>query len=68
MLEPTELGPIPAETVRATRAACPKGTVHRRMRDEFGRMFEDAEFKGMYSRLGQPGEAPWRRLLVTIRQ
>ena len=68
MLKQTELGPIPAETVRAARAAFPKGNVHMRMRDEFGRMFEDAAFKVMYSRMGQPGEAPWRLLLVTIMQ
>jgi transposase len=68
MLEQTELGPIPAETERAARAAFPKGNVHMRMRDEFGQMFEDAMFKGMYSRLGQPGLAPWRLLLVTIMQ
>jgi transposase len=64
----TELGPIPAETARAARAAFPKGNVHMRMRDEFGQMFEDAEFKRLYSRLGQPGVAPWRLLLVLIMQ
>jgi transposase len=68
MLEATELGPIPAETVRAARAAFAKGNVHMRMRDEFGRMFEDADFRAVYSRLGQPGEAPWRLLLVTMMQ
>jgi transposase len=38
------------------------------MRDEFGQMFEAADFKVMYSRLGQPGEAPWRLLLATMMQ
>ena len=68
MLGQMELGPIPADTQRAARAAFPKGNVHMRMRDAFGMLFEDADFKVMYSRIGQPGIAPWRLLLVTIMQ
>jgi transposase len=68
MMGQTEPGPIPAETARAARAAFPKGNVHMRMRDEFGQLFEDAAFKVMYSRMGHPGEAPWRLLLVTMMQ
>ena len=68
MLGQTNLEPIPAETARVAWAAFPKGNVHMLMRDEFGILFEAADFKVMYSRFGQPGIAPWRLLLVTIMQ
>src|SRR6185436_19237604 len=68
MLGQMELGVIPTDTENVARAAFPKGNVHMRMRDEFGQMFEDSEFRVMYSRLGQPGVVPWRLLLVTIMQ
>jgi transposase len=68
MLGQTDLEPIPAETARVAWAAFPKGNVHMLMRDEFGILFEEADFKVMYSRFGQPGIAPWRLLLVTIMQ
>jgi transposase len=68
MLGQMDFGSIPADTARAARAAFPKGNVHMRMRDAFGVLFEEADFKVMYSRLGQPGIPPWRLLLVTMMQ
>ena len=69
MYTPEEsMGSIPEETIRIAQAAFPKGNVHMRMRDTFGVMFDQADFKRLYSRLGQPGIAPWRLLLVMIMQ
>jgi transposase len=68
MLGQTDMGAVPADTERVARAAFPKGNVHMRMRDEFGNLFERADFKVLYSRLGQPAIAPWRLMLVMIMQ
>jgi transposase len=38
------------------------------MRDELGNLFEQAEFRALYSRLGQPGVSAWRLTLITIMQ
>src|SRR5437868_14156499 len=63
-----KLEDIPEETRRVAQAAFPKGNVYMRMRDELGMMFDDIDFKTLYSRLGQPGESAWRLTLITIMQ
>src|SRR5690349_673836 len=60
-LHPTPIGEIPTETVRVARAAFPKGALATRLRDE-------ADFRALYPRRGQPGLAPWRLALVTVLQ
>ena len=67
-LHPTPIGEIPNETVRVAKAAFPKGTLATRLRDEFADLFEDADFRALYPRRGQPGLAPWRLALVTVLQ
>ena len=67
-LHPEPIGEIPAETARVARAAFPKGTVVTRLRDEFGTLYRDEDFRGFYPARGQPGLAPWRLALVTIFQ
>ena len=67
-LRPEPIGGIPAETARVARAAFPKGTVVMRLRDEFGALYEDEDFRGLYPARGQPGLAPWRLALVTVFQ
>jgi transposase len=64
----TPVGEIPNETVRVAKAAFPKGTLATRLRDEFAGLFEDADFRALYPRRGQPGLAPWRLALVTVLQ
>ena len=59
---------IPAETVRVARLSLPKGNVYLRMRDELGVWCHDGDFADLFSRRGQPAEAPWRLALVTIMQ
>ena len=59
---------IPADTVRAVRSALPKGNVYLRMRDTLGVVYHDCEFAALFSHRGQPAEAPWRLMLVTIMQ
>jgi len=67
-LHPMPIGEIPDETVRVAKAAFPKGTLATRLRDEFADLFEDADFRALYPRRGQPGLAPWRLALVTVLQ
>ena len=67
-LHPEPIGEIPAETLRVARAAFPKGTVVTRLRDEFGDLYRDDDFRRFYPGLGQPGLAPWRLALVTVFQ
>ncbi len=38
------------------------------MRDELGAIFAEADWKMLYSRLGQSGYAAWRLMLVTVMQ
>src|SRR2546425_1362926 len=65
---PRELGPIPEETARVARAACPKGTLAIRLRDSLGELYQDEQFAALYPVEGQPAYAPWRLAVVTILQ
>ena len=67
-LNPEPIGAIPAETVRVACAACPKGTLITRLRDEFSALYQDETFRELYPTRGQPGLAPWRLALVTVFQ
>src|SRR6266699_553683 len=65
---PRELGPIPEETARVARAACPKGTLAMRLRDALGELYQDEQFVALYPVEGQPAYAPWRLAVVTVLQ
>lgn len=65
---PQVLGSIPEETVRVAQAACPKGTLAMRLRDELGAVYQDEQFTVLYPREGQPAYAPWRLAVVTVLQ
>jgi transposase len=67
-MHPMPIGEIPSETVRVARAAFPKGTLATRLRDEFVNLYEDADFRALYPRRGQPGLPPWRLALVAVLQ
>ena len=49
---PKKLDPIPAETVRVARAACPKGTLAMRLRDALGELYQDEHFATLYPAAG----------------
>jgi transposase len=68
MIKPQSDDHIPAETVRVTKAAFPKGNRLLTFRDEFGKLYSDEDFKEFFSYTGQPALAPWRLALVTIFQ
>ena len=67
-LQSEPIGEVPAETARVAQLTFPSGTPAMRLRDEFGSLYRDEDFRALYSPLGQPGLAPWRLALVTVFQ
>lgn len=67
-MHPKPIPTIPEETVRIAHAVLPEGNVWMQRRDEFGALYEDKDFAGLFPRRGQPAEAPWRLALVTVLQ
>ncbi|WP_029528265.1 IS1182 family transposase [Polaromonas glacialis] len=67
-LKPTPIEPVPEQTARIARAAFPKGNSYLTLRDEFGTLYRDEDFAGLFSVRGQPALPPWRLALVTILQ
>ena len=50
------------------RAVFPKGNTITQMRDSFGTVYQDDQFRALYPKRGQPAYAPWRLALVTVFQ
>ncbi|MBV9174515.1 MAG: IS1182 family transposase [Chloroflexi bacterium] len=67
-LQPTPIGPVPDETARVAHAAFPTGNMYVQLRDELGRVYDDANFSELFPTRGQPAEVPWRLALVTVLQ
>src|SRR6266700_5237620 len=67
-LPPAESAAIPEETARLARTICPKGTLYMQIRDQLGPIYENQLFADLFSRRGQPAEAPWRLALICIFQ
>jgi transposase len=59
---------IPKATIRAAKAAFPKGNRYLKLRDELGTIYDNEDFEDLYPHRGQPALAPWRLALVTIFQ
>ena len=53
-----QISEIPGETARVARAASPKGTIVTRLRDEFSALYDDKDFRSLYSGPGQPALPP----------
>jgi transposase len=67
-LRPQPAPPVPDQTARVARAAFPKGTVHIRLREELGPIYDDAAFAPLFPARGQPAWSPWRLALVLVMQ
>lgn len=67
-LHPQSIGPVPEDTARVTRAAFPRGNPYLRLRNELGTIFSDEDFASLFPTRGQPGEALWRLILVSLLQ
>ncbi len=67
-LRPHPVPAVPEETARVARAAFPSGNLFLEVRDQLGAVFADQDFAPLFSKRGQPAEAPWRLALVTVMQ
>lgn len=68
MLRPQLTPPVPEATARAAHAVFRKDHRYLRLRDELGTIFDDQMFVGLFLKVGQPAEAPWRLALITLVQ
>lgn len=67
-LQPQAVYIVPGETARVAHAIFPKPNPIMRMFDEFGVIFNDADFQDLFPRQGQPAQAPVRLALASILQ
>ena len=67
MLKPKKIEEIP-EITRVAKAAFPKGNRIMKLRDVFGTVYEDEDFKALFPDTGQPALAPWHLVLATVFQ
>jgi transposase len=67
-LQPQPLYVVPTETERVARAIFPKPNLIMCMYDEFGVIFNDADFADLFPRQGQPAFARVRLALACLLQ
>ena len=67
-MQPSPIPPVPEQTAAIARVACRRGNLCLRLRDEFGALYEDADFAALFPVRGQPALPPWRLALVTVLQ
>ncbi len=67
-LQPQAVYIVPEQTQRVAHAIFPKPNTIMRMYDEFGVIFNDADFQDLFPRQGQPAQAPVRLALACILQ
>jgi transposase len=59
---------VPESTARVAWAVFPQGNGYMLLRDEFGPVFADAQFRTLFPAQGRPALAPGRLALVTVLQ
>jgi transposase len=59
---------VPDDTRRVALAAFPKSCACLRIGDVLGCVYQDKQFEALFSRRGQPAEAPGRLALATVLQ
>ena len=67
-LKPQPNSLVPADTRQVAKAVFVKGNPYVTLHDELGPIFDDADFKELFSKDGQSAIPPWRLALVTIMQ
>lgn len=67
-LQPHSGYPVPEETRRVAQAAFPKGALCRQIAELLGPLYQDSQFADLFSRRGQPAEAPARLAVATVLQ
>jgi transposase len=68
-IQPQDHHQIPEQTQIIAREVFPKGNIYLQLRDEFGGIYEDAEFVALFcATSGQPGYSPGQLALVIVLQ
>jgi transposase len=67
-MQPQSIPPVPEDTAAVARAAFPKGNLYLQIRDTLGSIYQDETFASLFSRRGQPAQAPWQLALVCVMQ
>jgi transposase len=67
-MQPEPIPPVPEETATVARAAFPNGNLYLQIRDILGSIYQDEFFASLFSRQGQPAQAPWQLALVCVMQ
>jgi transposase len=67
-LQPNSDITIPEETRRVAHAALKKGNVYLSVREAFGALYTDDQFRDLYASCGQPGISAARLAMVTVMQ
>ena len=67
-MRPLPVPEIPEATARVARAAFPRRCLAMRLRDEFGVLFQNADFAQAFARRGGPSVSPGMLALVSVLQ
>ncbi|HEY0780517.1 MAG TPA: transposase, partial [Gemmatirosa sp.] len=67
-MHPSPFPPVPEATAAVARAAFRRPPLAIRLRDEFGALYQDADFAALFPVRGHPALPPWRLALVTVLQ
>lgn len=67
-MQPQTIPPVPDDTAAVARAAFRKGNLYMQIRDMLGSIYPDETFASLFSRRGQPAQAPWQLALVCVMQ
>lgn len=67
-MQPQPIPPVPEDTAAVAQAAFPKGNLYLQIRDTLGSIYQDETFVSLFSRRGQPAQAPWQLALVCVMQ
>lgn len=68
MLKPNSTCNVPEETLQVARAAFPKANLYLRLREAFGTLYQNEDFRELFPATGRPALPPWRLALVTVFQ
>jgi transposase len=62
-MQPQTIPPVPSDTAAVARAAFPNGNLYLQIRDTLGSIYQDETFTSLFSKRGQPAQAPWQLAL-----
>ena len=67
-LHPSAIPPVPKDTARVAQLSFPKGNRYLTLRDRVGVIFDDSDFRDLFSAYGQTGISPCQLALICIMQ